>query len=186
MRNLMVCFMTLAMAATALGQSAEAIQKALTTEATSLAAWGTDKAFVDAVKGQNAKRVALAEIKRIDGDWMAGKSDDVVRRVTSGPCADRLRALVAAHPGYGEAFVMDDQGALVCANGHTSDYWQGDESKWQRAFKGGKGDVFIDRPRYDDSAKAPLAQISVPVMDGGKAIGAITVGVNVNQIHPAH
>jgi hypothetical protein len=172
--------------ALALGQSAEAIQKALAAEASSLAAWGGDKAFVDAVKAQNAKRVALADIKRIDADWMAGKGEEVAKRVTSGPCADRLRALVAAHPGYGEAFVMDDQGALVCANGRTSDYWQGDESKWQRAFNGGKGEVFIDRPRFDDSAKAPLAQISVPVMDGGRAIGAITVGMNVSQIHAQH
>ena len=176
----------LLLCASAFGQSAEAIQKALSNEATALAAWGSDKVFVDAVKAQNAKKVSLAEIKRVDADWMAGKSGDAVKRVTSGPCADHLRALVAAHPGYGEAFVMDNQGALVCANDRTSDYWQGDESKWQRSFVDGKGAVFIDRPRYDDSAKAPLAQISVPVLDGGKAIGAITVGVNVTQIHTAH
>lgn len=186
MRTLMMTIAACAVAAAALGQSAETIQKALSNEATSLAAWGSDKVFVDAVKAQNGKKVPLAEIKRLDGDWMAGKSDDAVRRVTTGPCADHLRALVASHPGYGEAFVMDDQGALVCASAQTSDYWQGDESKWQRSFLDGKGAVFIDRPRYDDSAKAPLAQVSVPVLDGGKAIGAITVGMNVTKIHAAH
>jgi hypothetical protein len=182
MRNTAVFLAAMALAAIALGQSAETIQKALSTESNTLAAWGSDKAFVDAVKAQNAKKVSLEEIKRIDADWTAGKSAELAKQVTSGPCADHLRALVAAHPGYGEAFVMDNQGALVCANAHTSDYWQGDESKWQRAFADGKGAVFIDRPRFDDSAKAPLAQISVPVMDGGRAVGAITVGLNVSQL----
>ncbi|MBV9496974.1 MAG: PDC sensor domain-containing protein [Acidobacteria bacterium] len=182
MRKIVVVVGTIAVAAIALGQSAESIQKALRAESNALAAWGSDKAFVDAVKAQNAKKVSLDDIKRMDEKWIAGKGDELTKQVTSNPCSEHLRALVAQHRGYGEAFVMDDQGALVCANARTSDYWQGDESKWQRAFADGKGAVFIDRPRYDDSAKAPLAQISVPVMDGGKAVGAITVGVNVTQI----
>ena len=163
-------------------QSAEAIQKALTSESAAIATWGSDKVFVDATKAQNAKKVKLTEIETIDKEWIAGKADDAVKRVTTGPCADHLRQLVAQHAGFGEAFVMDDQGALVCANSRTSDYWQGDETKWQRSFNGGKGAVFIDRPRYDESAQTPLAQISVPVMEGGKVIGAITVGVNVYRL----
>lgn len=182
MRKIVFVVVTVVAAAIAFGQSAESIQKALSVESNALAAWGSDKAFVDAVKAQNAKKVSLDEIKRIDEQWIAGKADELAKQVTSSPCSEHLRALVAQHRGYGEAFVMDDQGALVCASARTSDYWQGDESKWQRAFSAGKGAVFIDRPRYDESAKAPLAQISVPVMDGGKAVGAITVGVNVTQI----
>lgn len=181
-RLLIVLCVLIAPAVLAQQQSAEAIQKALNGESTVIASWGTDKLFVDAVRAQNAKKVKLSEIDAIDKQWMAGKADDVAKRVTTGPCADHLRQLVAQHPGFGEAFVMDDQGALVCANARTSDYWQGDESKWQRSFNGGKGAVFIDRPRYDESAQMPLAQISVPVMDGGKAIGAITVGMNVYRL----
>lgn len=77
---------------------------------------------------------------------------------------------------------MDDQGALVCATAKTTDYWQGDEAKWQRAFNDGKGDVFIDRPKFDDSSAQRLAQISVPVLDKGVAIGAITVGVSIDKL----
>jgi len=102
----------------------------------------------------------------------------VVKETTTGPCADRLRALAAAHPRYGETFVTDANGAIVCATQRTSDYWQGDETKWTRAFSGG---VFIDRPKLDDSAKARLAQISLPVVEGGKTIGVLTVGINVER-----
>jgi sensor histidine kinase regulating citrate/malate metabolism len=75
---------------------------------------------------------------------------------------------------------MDNQGANVCMTNRTSDYWQGDEAKWQKSFEGGKGAIFIDERKYDSSAKAVIVQISVPVMDGDKAIGAITVGIKVD------
>ena len=82
----------------------------------------------------------------------------------------------------GEAFVTDRRGAIVCAAQTTSDYWQGDEPKFVNAFKEGRGATFIDRPRFDESANANVAHISVPVMDGGKAIGVVVVGVRVDRI----
>jgi hypothetical protein len=35
---------------------------------------------------------------------------------------------------------------------------------------------------FDDSAQAYLCQVSVPVKDGGKVIGAVTIGIDVDQI----
>ena len=155
------------------------MQKQLDAEAAKLKAWGSDAAIVAAVKAQNAKHVSLAKIKQLDTQWTEGKAGTLVKQTTSGACADHLRQLAASNAAYGEVFVMDDQGALVCANAKTTDYWQGDEAKWQRAFNGGAGAVFIDRPRYDDSASRNLAQISIPVMENGRAIGAITVGLSL-------
>lgn len=179
MRNAIVVALLIVVASVLAAQSADELQKALTAEAVSLRAWSGEKLFVDAVKKQNAANVALAEVQRIDTDWIAGKADAVVRQVTTGPCADRLRALAAQNPRYGETFLTDANGALVCATQRTSDYWQGDEAKWSKTFKEG---VFIDRPKLDDSAKARLAQISLPVTDGGKTIGVLTVGVNVDRL----
>jgi hypothetical protein len=72
---------------------------------------------------------------------------------------------------------MDDQGANVCMSDRTSDYWQGDEAKWQNSFNGGKGGVNFDERKFDSSAKAVVVQVSVPVLDQGKVVGALTVGV---------
>jgi hypothetical protein len=145
---------SLLVASSGLAQSAETMQKLLDKEALKLAAWGSDPAVVAAVKAQNAKRVPLETIKALDARWVAGKAEELARQTTTGPCADRLRELAGTSPAYGETFVMDDQGAIVCATVKTSDYWQGDEAKWERAYAGGKGAVFIDRPRFDDSAAA--------------------------------
>ena len=163
-------------------QSAGTVQKLLTDEATRLQAWGSDPAIVAAVKAQNAKRATLAQVKSLDEQWAAGKAESLVKQVTTGTCADHLRKLVAGNAGYGETFLMDNQGALVCATAKTTDYWQGDEAKWQRAYSNGKGEVFIDRPKFDDSSSQRLAQISVPVLDNGAAIGAITIGISVDKL----
>lgn len=180
MKTVLALLLLLCSALPAFAQSANEIQKLLTDEASRLAAWGSDPAIVAAVKTQNAKRVPAAQIQAIDERWSAGKADDVVKQVTTGACADRLRALLAAT--HGETFVMDDQGAIVCATAKTSDYFQGDEAKWQRAFNDGKGAVFIDRPKLDDSSAQRPAQISVPVLDKGTAIGVITIGVAVEKL----
>jgi len=167
----------LLLATSAFAQSAQTMQKRLDAEAAKLSAWGSDSVIVAAVKTQNAKRVPLETIKSLDEQWSAGKAATLVRQTTIGTCADYVRKLASTNTTYSEVFVMDNQGALVCANAKTSDYWQGDEAKWQRAFADGKGSVFIDRPRYDDSSSRNLAQISVPVVENGRAIGVITVGV---------
>ncbi|HUP60490.1 MAG TPA: hypothetical protein VNA69_08755 [Thermoanaerobaculia bacterium] len=107
------------MSASLFPQSAGDLQKMLEAEAANIRAWGSDPALVAAVKAQNAKRVPLAQIQSLDEQWKAGNAAALVKQVTSGPCADRLRALVGET--YSETFVMDDQGALVCATAKTSD-----------------------------------------------------------------
>lgn len=182
MKALLLASVALLSCAFAHAQSAGNVQILLTDEATRLQTWGSDPAIVAAVKAQNAKRVPATQVKSLDEQWFAGKADALVKQVTTGKCADHLRTLVAGNAGYGETFVMDNQGALVCATAKTTDYWQGDEAKWQRAYSDGKGDVFIDRPKFDDSSSQRLAQISVPVFDNGAAIGAITIGISLDKL----
>jgi hypothetical protein len=182
MRKLLAVLVFIAIPTSVIAQSAETMKKLLDAEAAKLQAWGSDAAIVAAVKAQNAKRVPLAQIQKTDEQWTAGKAAELIKQLTTGACADRLRELGAGNPAYGETFVMDDQGALVCSTVKTSDYWQGDEAKWQRAFNGGKGAVFIDRPKFDESASARLAQISVPVLDNGTVIGVVTIGVAADKL----
>ena len=77
---------------------------------------------------------------------------------------------------------MDNQGAVVGENDLTSDYWQGDEAKWQNSFNGGKGGADIGKIKFDKSANAQLQQISIPVLDGTTVIGAITIGIDISKL----
>ncbi len=182
MKHLVLGLLMAVTATAAVAQSADTTQKRLEAESVRLKAWAQDPLFVAAVTAQNKQHITPAEIDKRDKAWVAGKAEPLVKQMTTGPCADHLRQLAAASTIYSESFVMDDQGALVCANQRTSDYMQGDEAKWIRSFNGGKGAVFIDRPRFDESAKHHLAQISLPIMSGGRAIGAITIGIDVDKL----
>lgn len=165
-------------------QSADAVQKRLEAEAVKLHGWATDKLLVESIAAQNAQKLTAAEIQRREKVWTDGSDQALPQSVTSGACANRLRELRGKSPMYGEILLMDNQGALVCATNRSSDYWQGDEPKWTRTFADGKGAVFVDRPRRDDSANERLAQISLPVLESGRVVGAITVGIRLDQLTP--
>ena len=140
--------------------------------------------IVDAVKAQNARGMTLAAIKEMDEKWKntAGIAD-FMQALMESECARELRKIQDADPFYAEIFVMDDQGANVCQTDKTSDYWQGDEDKFVKSFNGGKGSVFVDEVEFDESTQTYISQVSVPVMDGGKAIGAVTFGIDIDNLN---
>ena len=43
----------------------------------------------------------------------------------------------------------------------------------------------IGKVKFDKSAQAYLVQVSVPVIDAGAAIGALTIGVNLDELDKA-
>jgi len=148
-----------------------------------LAAFGTDPVIVQAVKDENAKGKTLAQIQEKDTQWKAYAGlADYMKAIMDSECGKHIREIQGSTPYYGEIFVMDNQGANVAMTDKTSDYWQGDEDKFQKSFANGAGAIFVDDVKFDDSTQSYQVQVSVPVMDGDKAIGAITFGIDVDKI----
>ncbi|MDY6824926.1 MAG: PDC sensor domain-containing protein [Thermodesulfobacteriota bacterium] len=148
-----------------------------------LKAYGTSPEIVKAVTAANAEGKTLEQIKAMDDRWqntpgIAG----FMKAMMISECGAYLKKLQENKPYYAEIFVMDNQGANVAMTDKTSDYWQGDEAKFKKAFNNGQGAVFVDDVEFDDSAQAYISQVSVPVMDGGAAIGAITFGIDLDQL----
>ena len=149
-----------------------------------LAALGSDPTIVAAVKKENAKGKTLSQIKAMDAKWK--KTPGVVsfmKVLMDSRCGKHLQSLRDSKPYYSEIFVMDNLGANVSMSDKTSDYWQGDEAKFKKSFNNGKGAVFVDDVEFDDSSQAYLVQVSVPVKDGNKVIGAITFGIDVDKVN---
>lgn len=149
--------------------------------AESLRAWGENPILVAAVKAQNAENLTLDAIKARDATWRKTSGvDDFMKAMMENPAAKELSRLEKSKPYYFELFLMDNQGANVAMTNKTSDYWQGDEAKFTDSFNNGQGAVHISDVEFDESAQAYLVQVSVPVMEGAHAIGAITIGINVD------
>jgi hypothetical protein len=159
-------------------QEPSATDPAVRAQVELLSSWAREADILAAVRASNEKPMSIEELEEIDRRWVAGEAEAEMKAVLADPCADRLRALLASSEAYREGLVMNAQGALVCTSAPSSDYWQGDEAKWQRSFADGAGEVFVDRARYDSSARAVLVHISVPIEDGGRAIGVLTVGID--------
>ncbi len=178
---LMVLCLFICPAAMALAE--EAPQKIKDLAQTKLAAYGKDPVIVAAVKAENAKGKTLEQIKALDAKWMATAGiADYMQALMDSECGKYLRDIQKSEPFYAEIFVMDNLGANVAMSDKTSDYCQGDEAKWQKSFNNGAGAVFVDQVKFDDSTKVYLVQVSVPVIDGDKAIGAITFGIDVDKV----
>ena len=147
-----------------------------------LAPIGSDPIIVKAVIEQNKLNISLDEIKKKDDLWKNTPGIvDYMKAIMESECGKHLRDIQSGKPYYSEIFVMDNQGANVAMTDKTSDFWQGDEAKFQKSFNNGAGAVFVDEVEFDDSTQTYLVQVSVPVVDGGKVIGAITFGIDVDK-----
>jgi hypothetical protein len=118
-----------------------------------------------------------ASDKSLDEHTKAGEAS--IKAVREGAVSKYLTEQMEAEGGkVTEIFVMDGWGWNVGQTGGTSDYYQGDEPKWQKPFASGETDV--SAVEEEDGIK--MSQVSVPVKDGDKTIGAITIGVNVDKV----
>ena len=150
--------------------------------------WANDPQVVKAIAAQNAQHASLSqgEIDKLDKTWRAetkGSSRPMIDKIMSNALSAHLKKVKNDAGGlYTEIFVMDNKGLNVGQSDMTSDYWQGDEAKWKKSYGAGPDGVFKDKVEFDESSQAYQAQISVAIKDaGGKVVGAVTVGVNVEQ-----
>lgn len=182
-----LAMMFMAPMAHAAGEHDAAIRKLVDSQ---VRGWISDPALIDAIKTQNSKYASLsqADIDALDKKWRAETSANAKPMINEILGRDASKKLVG-HKNSGEGlfteiFVMDNKGLNVAQSDPTSDYWQGDEGKWQKTFLTGPDGLFIDEVEFDESTQTYQAQVSVSIADpdSGEAIGAITIGVNVELL----
>lgn len=147
-----------------------------------LAEFGKNSDIIREVKNQNRENISLSTIKDRDAQWRTTEDiDSFIFEKMSNRCAFILLNIENTYSFIVETFVMDNQGANVGQTGKTSDYWQGDEAKFIESFNYARGAIHYGDVEYDESVNEIITQISVPVMDGDRAIGAITFGVSLDR-----
>ncbi|MCJ8325445.1 MAG: cache domain-containing protein [Rhizobiales bacterium] len=155
-----------------------------------VAQWIANSVIIDAIKAQNIANADLTEAQIIDLDnvWRA-ETDASSRPMIDEILANAVSALLANYKDASmgmvtEIFIMDNKGMNVGQSDVTSDYWQGDEGKWQKTYLVGPEAVFVDEVEMDESSQTLQSQLSMSIVDpaSGEVIGAITVGVNVDEL----
>lgn len=180
---LLVATFTAPAAAQGLSLSQEQLEVVLAPKIKAVKRLAANPTIIDAVKAQNAEETTIEQIKQIDNEWRSTKTLTAFKiSLQRNPAGRFLRRRIRRNPTYGEAFLTDKRGANVAAYPATSDYWQGDETKFTASYNDGKGKVFIGDVEYDESSQTHAAQVSVPVIDRGKAIGVLVMGVQLDYI----
>ncbi|MEL7097593.1 MAG: hypothetical protein AAGM84_02075 [Pseudomonadota bacterium] len=151
--------------------------------------WLISDTLVAAIRAQNAATAGYDQdrIDALDSTWRAEVGTDgsaLIDSVLGNDASALLSAGVAASGGViTEVFVMDARGLNVASSGVTSDYWQGDEAKFQQTFPVGAGAVHVSDVEFDESTQTYQGQVSMTLTDPetGAPIGAVTFGLNAQS-----
>ena len=151
-----------------------------------------DQTIIAAIKAQNISNgeISQADIEALDQKWRsqveAGGGEMLDKELGSPASAYLKKVRDDADGLITEVFVMDAHGLNVAQSDPTSDYWQGDEAKWQKTFGTGGDVVFVDAVEQDESSQMLQSQASFTILDPetGSPIGAATVGVNLDKLEP--
>lgn len=150
-----------------------------------------DEVIQISVKAQNRRlaNIDQTRVEALDKEWRAeteseGKQPLIARTLSNPTSAQLLRVQAQALGLYSEIFVMDDKGLNVGQSSITSDYWQGDEAKFQKTFPLGGDAVFIDEPEWHEGSRTWRVQVNMSVPDAtdGTAIGAVTFELNLTEL----
>lgn len=155
---------------------------------TDLQSWITDPVIIYAIKEQNELRASISDfkIRGMDKRWIdGGKYGDMVLEML-----DRQASIIArdrrelSNGIITEIIVMDNRGMNVAISDRTSDFFQGDEAKYQETFLKGSSAVHVSELEFDESTQKTQTQVSLTVTDPetGQPIGAVTLGISLDNL----
>ena len=144
----------------------------------------TNGVLVRQARAQNEYRTSLEAVKRIDKDWITAEEElSIQQEKLSNQCAVELKRILQERPAIVEAFAMDDQGAIVGATRLTSDYWQGDEAKWQNAFNRARGGIDIGTVRFEKATGRKRQCVSLALFTKrGRVVGTVSYDIAVDKL----
>lgn len=139
--------------------------------------WAADPAIVNGVKQQNTQ--PSADVTGMTQDkWKAATVlDPFVRELTKNATGAFLKTKKSAV--VTEAFVSDAKGLKVGFIAKTSGWSHQGKAKHDQPMTGA---VWQGEIEVDDSTGLQQLQVAVPVLDGGKPIGSLVVGLAVAKL----
>lgn len=152
--------------------------------------WLDNPIVVNAIKAQNAAHESFGQdkIDALDRQWRSESADGsgpLIDKVLSNELSVFLQSVREESQGLiTEVFVMDNLGLNVGQSDLTSDFWQGDEAKWQKTFSAGPNTLFVDDVELDESSQRYQTQVSYSITDpaNGEVIGAVTIGIDAEGL----
>lgn len=123
--------------------------------------------------------ITADQIQALDQRWRKGDSA-VIDPILNNKLAQHLaNEIKKSNDLIAEIIIMGAKGLNVAAYPKTTDFFQGDEAKWQETFAKGPTAKHVGKVGRDDSTEKFLEQISQSLIVDGKLVGAITIGFDI-------
>jgi hypothetical protein len=154
-----------------------ALQAKLDQRIEQIKTWAADPAVVAAVKAHNASEPADHAAMTQD-KWTAMTIlDPFVRSFSKSDAGVFLKSKKSDE--VAEAFLSDAKGDKVAFLAKTTSWCHKGKPKHDQPMA---GKTWQGNVEVDESSGAQQIQVSVPVLDGGKAIGSLVVGFAVGKL----
>jgi len=139
-----------------------------------------------AASTEKHRRLDYEQSQGLDKQWRnervydRGGHGPLVDEVMGGPFSAWLKGRRDASVGGAvtDILVMDGLGWNAGQTDGTSDFYQGDEDRWQRTFAGGS--ALVSSVEEGDGRK--LVQVSLPIAEGDRNTGAVTIGLDLGKL----
>jgi len=154
-----------------------ALQAKLDAKIEVVKAWAADPVVVAAVKAHNASEPADHTAMTQDKWTALTVLDPFVRSFTKTDAAAFLKTKKTDE--VSEAFLSDAKGDKVAFLAKTTNWCHKGKPKHDVPMT---GKVWQGNVEVDESTGMQQIQVAVPVMDGGKAIGSLVVGLSVAKM----
>ena len=139
--------------------------------------WAADPAIVNAVKAHNASLPADQSAMTQDAWKALSVMDPFVRNFAKNDAAQFLKAKKGEV--VSEAFVSGADGLKVAFLSKPTNWSHKGKPKHDDAMA---GKIWQGPIELDESTGLQQIQVSVPVMDDGKAIGSLVVGLSLSKL----
>ena len=185
-----VAALSVAISTASLADEAEIKAKAEDYTKSEVAKWVADADVIAALNAANAANAGYdqGKIDELDKQWRAevgAAARPLIDQVLGSSASTRAKSWCDGAGGVvTEIILMDSKGLNVGICDATSDYWQGDEAKYQNTFAKGAGAIFVDDVEQDSSTQKFQVQASMTVVDpaNGQPIGVVTVGLDAEGL----
>ena len=153
------------------------VQTKIDTQVKEIQKWAGDVAILNATKAQNSAKNEEARAMTQDAWKQLSVLDSFVRRMTQNAAAEFIKS--KRTDVITEAFLSSADGTKVAFLAKPSNWTHKGKPKHDVPMNGKvwQGDVEVD-----DSTGFEQVQVAVPVLDGGKPIGSLVVGLNIGKL----
>jgi hypothetical protein len=179
-KNTLSAVIVLICAVAGLGQAPPEIKAKLDVEIKALTQLSTDAEIVNAVKAHNAAAPSAEALAMTNDKWHTlSVLDPFVRATAKTPLSEYLKTKKKSDDTIAKVFVSGADGFKVGYDAKTEHWTHKGMPKHEVPMT---GETWIGTVKVDDSTGQPLIQVGLPVLDDGKPIGSIVVGLRVDKL----